>query len=90
MTLTCPQGDIQVDWARRDRALTLSLAVPQGVRANPVLDRDPARPQTLTLNGASVRLDDPTELDRAGVTTEQDAIRIALAAGGHSMELSEE
>ena len=71
-----PQGDIEVSWRRRDSTLTLDLSVPAGVEADVVLDAPASAPRELTVNGQAVRLAD-----------ERDAVRVAVGAGRHSLEL---
>ena len=71
-----PQGDIEVSWRRRDSTLTLDLSVPAGVEADVVLDAPAGAPRELTVNGQAVRLAD-----------ERDAVRVAVGAGRHSLEL---
>ncbi len=82
-----PHGDIGVHWTRRNGGLTVKAEVPDGVRAEILLDSDPHARRTLSLNGEAVSIDAASGSSRSDVAVEPGRVRVRVGAGSHRCEL---
>ena len=67
--------------------MRLETQVPEGIRAEVVLDRDPDKRPTLSHNGVDLDLSDPQRSAQSGVSVEPKLVRVRITSGTHVMEL---
>ena len=65
----------------------MKAEVPDGVRAEILLDSDPGARPTLSLNGEAVSMDAASGSSRSDVAVEPGRVRVRVGAGSHRCEL---
>ena len=80
-------GPIGVRWQRRDAALTLQVALPDGLETEVVLPRDAGTDLRLTLDGSTTTI--PADAESAeGAELSPASIILRLTGGAHRIETS--
>ena len=83
-----PKGNIEVEWSRADERLNLTVAVPQTINAELILDWARTSGSHLRHNETAIDLGDAQRSSAHGITVRADAIQCRLPGGRHTFELA--